>query len=534
VLRMLPAARPAWRRDADVVVVGAGAAGMAEALTAAGLGRRVLLVCKDGLGGGCTALAQGGMAAACGPGDSAALHAEDTAAAGAGLCDPAAVSALAAQAPGVLSWLSSLGARLAPGHLEGGHSRPRIAHAGGDAAGAEVHRALAAAVAASPVCVLPRAVALDLTGGGLLVGLSGPSAGRAGSPRALRVGLVHARAVVLATGGFGQAFATTTNPPGITGDGLALAARAGAVLQDMEFVQFHPTVLCVPGPAGQRPLVTEALRGAGAVLRDRGGRPLMAGRHPLGDLAPRDVVAAAMHEAGGGGPLWLDARMLGRSRLAREFPTVSAACRAHGIDPAADLIPVAPGAHYACGGIRADMSGRTSLPGVYAVGEVACTGAHGANRLASNSLTEAMITGRRVGRLLGERLPPGIAVPSAAVPPAGAAAGVAPPARPGLAAAMARHAGVLRDPDGLGLLLDALALAPGSGELDLATVEATNLHTVSTLVAAAALHRRESRGCHRRRDAGGPDPRLDGRHTLLRWNQGELQLRMTQGRRRAA
>jgi L-aspartate oxidase len=563
VLRMLPAAAPSWRRDADVVVVGAGAAGMTAALTAAGRGRRVLLVCKDGLGGGCTALAQGGMAAAGGPGDSAALHAEDTAAAGAGLCDPAAVSILAAGAPCVLGWLASLGARLDPGHLEGGHSRPRIAHAGGDAAGAEVHRALAAAVAASPVCVLSPAVALDLADGGLLVGLGEPCAGRPGPPGALRAGVVHARAVVLATGGFGQAFAATTNPPGITGDGLALAARAGAVLQDMEFVQFHPTVLCVPGPGGQRPLVTEALRGAGAVLRDRAGRPLMAGRHPLGDLAPRDVVAAAMHEAGGGGPLWLDARALGRPRLAREFPTVVAACRAHGIDPAADLIPVAPGAHYACGGIRADMCGRTSLPGVYAVGEVACTGAHGANRLASNSLTEAMITGRRVGELLGadaaagpdragttSRGAGGDRLSGTWHRAAGAAgpACVAPSARAGLAAAMARHAGVLRDPDGLEELLDTLALAPGPGgadpapgpggvhpapgpgALDLAAVEATNLHTVSVLVAAAAAFRRESRGCHRRRDAGGPDPGLDGRHTLLRWSGEGLQLWLTQGR----
>jgi L-aspartate oxidase len=547
VLRALPAARPSWQRDADVIVVGSGAAGMTAALTAAGFGRRVLLICKSGLGGGCTLLAQGGMAAACGADDSAALHAADTVAAGAGLCDPAAVSVLATQAPRVLDWLSSLGASLGAGHLEGGHSRPRIAHAGGDAAGAEVHRVLAAAVAASPVCVLSQAVALDLIDGGLLVGVSEPGAGE------LRVGVVHTRAVVLATGGLGQAFATTTNPAGITGDGLALAARAGAVLQDIEFVQFHPTVLWSPGASGQCPLVTEALRGAGAVLRDEAGRLVMAGRHPLGDLAPRDVVSAAMHEAGGGGPLWLDARMLGRSRLEEGFPTVTAACRARGIDPATDLVPVAPGAHYACGGIRADMSGRTSLPGVYAVGEAACTGVHGANRLASNSLTEAMITGRRLGELLGtdaavsrdrvgtmshragyDRLNGPSCSPAGAGAPARAAApaGVAPSARAGLAAATARHAGVLRDADGLGTLLDTLARAPGSPRLDLETVEATNLHAISALVATAALGRAESRGCHRRTDAAAPEEGLAGRHTLLRWSQGELQTQMTE--RRAA
>jgi L-aspartate oxidase len=470
----------------------------------------VLLVSKAGLGGGCTELAQGGMAAALDEGDSAS-HAQDTVRAGAGLCDPAAVAALVAGAPGVLGWLAGLGARLGTGHLEGGHSRARIVHAGGDAAGAEVHRVLAASLAGSSVSVLTRAVALDLVDGGLLVGVGSPG------EEGLRVGLVRARAVVLATGGFGQAYATTTNPPGITGDGLALAARAGAELADVEFVQFHPTVLWAPGASGQRPLITEALRGAGAVLVDAGGRAVMAGRHPLGDLAPRDVVAAAMHEVGGGGPLWLDARGLGRARLEAEFPTVTANCRASGIDPAADPIPVAPGAHYACGGIRADLSGRTSLPGVYAIGEVAGTGVHGANRLASNSLTEAMIGGRRVGELLGAELPSGVAPGRASRGPVG----VVPSARAGLAAAMARDAGVVRDAAGLGRLLEVLERAPGrcaglSAGLGLATVEATNLHTVSVLVAAGALRRVESRGCHRRRDADRADPRLAGRHTVWR------------------
>jgi L-aspartate oxidase len=489
-----------------VVVVGSGAAGIAAALTAAARGRRVLLVTKDSLGGGSTPFAQGGMAAVLDPADSAALHAADTMAAGAGLCDPAAVSALVSAAPAIVSWLSSLGARLGFGHLEGGHSRPRIVHAGGDAIGAEVHRVLAEALVTSPVVVLPHAMALDLMPGGLLVGLDpasslglGPGLGGA----QLSAGVVRARAVVLATGGFGQAFATTSNPAGVTGDGLALAYRAGAELRDMEFVQFHPTVLWSDDASGQCPLITEALRGAGAVVTDESGRPVLAGR----DLAPRDVVSAAMHDvmSSRGLPhLWLDARMVGRSRLESSFPTVTAACRARGIDPAADLIPVAPGAHYACGGVRADMDGRTSVPGLFAVGEVACTGVHGANRLASNSLTEAMITGRRVGELLGDALPPAVgqssAAPAAAGGAAGAGVGVAAAERPGLARAMSRYAGVRRDEAGLRSLLGLLSRVGPSTVLDRATVEATSLHTVSSLVAAAALARRESRGSHRRGD----------------------------------
>src|SRR6266851_2127964 len=314
------------------------------------------------------------------------------------LWEPGAVATLVSEAPGEITRLTGLGARLERTalHLEGGHSRSRIVHAGGDAAGAEVHRVLRAALLASSVEVLTRGVGLEaLTDergsvGGLLAGRAGGDGG------ALHPGVVTARAVVLATGGFGQAFATTTNPAGLTGDGLALAARAGAELRDVEFVQFHPTVLWQEAACGQRPLITEALRGAGAVLVDVAGRPVMAGLHPLGDLAPRDIVSAAMQERmlrgdGPAGHLWLDATALGRRALEKDFPTVTAMCRARGIDPVTEPIPVAPGAHYACGGIRADMDGRTSIAGLYAVGEAASTGVHGANRLASNSLTEALI-----------------------------------------------------------------------------------------------------------------------------------------------
>ena len=410
-LRRLPRAQAHWELGTDVVVVGSGAAGMTAALTAAQAGRRVLLLSKDDLGGGSTPLAQGGLAAAIGPDDDPGRHRQDTLSAGAGLCDPSSVAALTAEAPREIARLAARGARLnrTALHREGGHSRNRIVHAGGDAAGAEIHRVLLSALLASPVEILTRCVALDalLDARGVVGGLL---AGMVGDDGALWTGTVTARAVVLATGGFGQAFATTTNPAGVTGDGLALAARAGAALRDVEFVQFHPTVLWQPAARGQCPLITEALRGAGAVLVDVAGRPVMAGRHPLGDLAPRDVVSAAMQQrmACGDGPadhLWLDATALGRATLERGFPTVTAACRARGVDPAAEPIPVAPGAHYACGGIQASMAGRTPVPGLFAVGEAASTGVHGANRLASNSLTEALITGRRAGELLGHELP---------------------------------------------------------------------------------------------------------------------------------
>jgi L-aspartate oxidase len=521
-LRSLPEAPVTWELQADVVIVGAGVAGLSAALEASAGGRRVLLLGKAGLDAGSSPLAQGGLAAVLDPADSPELHRQDTLAAGAGLCDDEAVAVLVAAAPSEIGWLTSLGARFDAGPLglEGGHSRPRIVHAGGDASGAEVHRALRDAVLACPrVQTCGAVVALDalLDERGRVSGLL---AGALASPNGgLAVGVISAAAVVLATGGYGQAYATTTNPAGATGDGLALAARAGAGLAGLEFMQFHPTVLWQPGGAGQQPLITEALRGAGAVLTDGAGRAVMAGRHPRGDLAPRDVVAAEMHRVMAAadppaGHLWLDATGLGRAELEAHFPTVTAACRAAGIEPSREPIPVAPGAHYACGGVTADMTGRTSVAGLYAVGEVAATGVHGANRLASNSLTEAIATGRRLGRLLGTgrgpaaaREPGCPAAPEASGPMTGGQlaggplAGAAAGSRAGLAAAMSRYAGVLRDRDGLEHLLTLLDAVPPAAALDLATVEATNLHSVSALVAIAALARAESRGCHRRSDA---------------------------------
>jgi L-aspartate oxidase len=525
-----------------VVVVGSGAAGIAAALAAAAHGLRVLVVTKE-LAGGATPLAQGGLAAAIGPGDSAASHVEDTLIAGAGLCDPDMVAALAAGAPAAIGWLTARGARLDQTalRLEGGHSSHRIVHSGDDATGAEVHRALRAALLASRVEVLNHAVALDLLlgEGGAAAGLLAATAGADGD---LAPGVVTAGSVVLAAGGLGQAFATTTNPPGATGDALAIAARAGAELRDPEFVQFHPTVLWLAGATGQCPLITEALRGAGAVLRDLAGRPLMAGHHPRGDLAPRDVVSARMHEAigDGGGHLWLDATALGDGVLEGGFPTVTAACREHGTDPVTEWIPVAPGAHYSCGGVLADLDGRTSIPGLYAIGEAASTGVHGANRLASNSVTEAVITGQRAGARIGRerlwRATRGSGGGATRMPAAGG--GVSSAGRAALAGAMSAYAGVSRNREGLERLVRALGNAEGArrerggsapevagqaaaeSALDLATVEATNLHTVSAVIAVAALRRAESRGCHRRRDAPRTAP--DAWHTLVRWDGRRL------------
>jgi L-aspartate oxidase len=559
-------AGPRWRRDADVVVVGSGAAGISAALTAAAQGMSVLVITKD-LTGGASPLAQGGLAAAIGPGDTASAHARDTVTAGVGLCDPDVVAALAAGAPGAVDWLIRRGAELEREalRLEGGHSARRIVHSGDDASGAEVHRALLEALLTSRIEILDRVAALDLSiargddppgawpvsghAEGAVAGLVAATIGPGGE---LDPGLVSARAVILAAGGLGQAYATTSNPPGATGDALAIAARAGAVLRDPEFVQFHPTVLWLEGATGQCPLVTEALRGAGAVLRDLDGKPLMAGHDPRGDLAPRDVVAARTHEVmtvSGGQHVWLDATALGADVLEDGFPTVTAACRKHGTDPVTEYIPVAPGAHYHCGGIRAGLDGRTSVPGLYAVGESASTGVHGANRLASNSLVEAVIAGRRAGAA---------AAASSTAPEASAAAMVQPfigingtssrpepaqwhihPAgrgvadaergadsasRQALAAEMSRYAGVMRDADGLERLAAVIEGTPGrpATPLSLAAVEAANLHAVSELIATAALRRTESRGCHRRSDAPRTAP--DARHTLLRRDGDQIRV----------
>jgi L-aspartate oxidase len=507
VVPALPLPDAEWTTTTDVVVVGSGAAGLMTALTLADAGRAVALVTKGDLGNGSTRWAQGGLAAVLGADDDAELHVQDTLIAGAGLCDEPAVRTLVDEAPKAIGRLLELGARLdldGDGRpaltREGGHSRDRIVHAGGDASGAEVTRTLVDALRERGVDVRERTAALEAlrSATGQVVGLR--VAHIADDGRLTSAGDLRARAVVLATGGFGGVFAATTNPAGATGDGLALALRAGAEVADAEMVQFHPTVLWQgPDATGQQVLISEAVRGEGAVLVDAAGRRIMPGLHPLADLAPRDVVASAIaaHRRDRG-PVFLDATGLGAEFLERRFPGVLGACRAAGFDPVTTPLPVAPAAHYVCGGVLADLDGRTGVAGLYAVGEVACTGVQGANRLASNSVTEGLVAAHRCGTLLAGSLPPAA---DPAPPPASAAA-VDRAARRTVTEATTAHAGVVRDAEGLATLATALRGVPRTERpLDVASLETTALHTVATLLALGAAARTESRGCHRRADA---------------------------------
>ena len=523
--RRLAAPRPGWVRRADVLVVGSGVAGLTAALGATRHGR-VLLVTKARLDDGSTRWAQGGIAAALGLDDSPADHAQDTLVAGVGLCDTDAVEVLVTEGPARVRELIGLGAAFDPDPArpgnpaltrEGGHLRRRILHAGGDATGAEVQRALIAAVRAAEAAgrleVLEHAMVLDLllepaAGGARAVGATLHVLGEGSSDG---VGAALAPAVVLATGGMGQIFASTTNPGVSTGDGVAAALRAGAAVTDLEFVQFHPTALWLgAGSRGQQPLVSEALRGEGAFLVDAtGSRVIDTDTHPLADLAPRDVVAKAMSRrmrALGTDHLFLDARGLGAEQLAARFPTITASCLAIGVDPAREPIPVAPAAHYASGGVRTDLSGRTEVPGLYACGEVACTGVHGANRLASNSLLEGLVFAARIAAAVGADGPAVVA----AVPaqPAAAPELVDPAARDDLTAAMAAGAGVLRSADSLADTREVLAKTGQRHTADVGPAgwEATDLHTVASLLVAAAERRTETRGAHWRADHPEADP----------------------------
>lgn len=514
----LQAPRPTWTREVDVVVLGSGAAGLAAALAARPV-RRVLIVTKDTLDAGSTAWAQGGLAAVLDPADTFAEHVRDTLDAGAGLCDENAVTSLVRDAPTAISYLESLGAAFDPASdgshaltREGGHSHSRIVHSGGDQSGAEIQRTLDVNAINAGVEVLDHAFALDLvTANGRRKVAGVRIALLNGDGTVASVGIVRARAVVIATGGYGQVFASTSNPPAVTGDGHALALRAGLALRDVEFVQFHPTVLWRGVEAtGQQPLISEAVRGEGAVLVDAAGNRIMHGVHPQEDLAPRDVVAAAisarMAESVGGvdDHVYLDARSIG-ARFEERFPFITQACRAAGIDPMRDLIPVAPAAHYTCGGIVSNMDGTTQVEGLYAVGEVAYTGVHGANRLASNSLTESLVVGTRVGRNLAWQLP---SVPQSIDEEAHDAALLDDSLRARVRTVMSRHVGVLRTPDGLAAAFDALGAVAGKVDVSVAPTrrnfEATNVLTVAAAVAAAAHERLESRGCHRRTDVTVP------------------------------
>lgn len=502
----LTAPEPGWVTEADVVVVGSGIAGLTVALRHTELrpAAKVLVVTKDVLGSGSTRWAQGGIAAVLDPADTPAEHLNDTLLAGVGLCDTQAVRALVTEGPGALRRLIGRGARFDTtddGALqltrEGGHRRDRIVHAGGDATGAEVQRALVDALLAQGIEVIEHALVLDLLkdedgrAAGVTLHVMGEGA-RDG------VGAVRAKAVVLATGGMGQVYESTTNPVVSTGDGVALALRAGAVVRDIEFVQFHPTVLWLGEDAtGQQPLISEAVRGEGAFLVDENGERFMRDEHELADLAPRDVVAKAIMRRPG--QVYLDGRHFGEEKWRTRFPTIHAVCLEHGIDPARDLIPVVPAAHYASGGVRTDLNGRTSIDGLYACGEVACTGVHGANRLASNSLLEGLVFAERIAKDIAEvRTTPGEPVESR--PSHGL---FDPRIRPRVQAHMSRGASVLRARDSLLTTAKALRDArwtPVQVQPCTEAWEATNLLTVATVLTAAALAREETRGSHWRED----------------------------------
>jgi L-aspartate oxidase len=491
---------PAWHARADVVVIGTGVAGLAAGLAAHRRGSSVMVLSKAG--NTATHYAQGGIAVVLpATDDSVDAHVADTVAAGGGLCDPDAVRSIVADGYAAVVDLVGDGARFdeaAPGRWaltrEGGHSRHRIIHAGGDATGAEVQRALDHA--SSILNIRRNHVALqvlyddDGVTGVVVLNDHG-------------VGVVHAPALILATGGLGNLYRATTNPEGSTGDGVALALAAGLAVADIEFIQFHPTMLFDGHADGRRPLITEALRGEGARLVDARGCSVTAGVHPMGDLAPRDIVAAAVEARlaeTGDKCVYLDAR--GIAGLEGRFPTVTAACRAAGIDPTRRPIPVVPGAHYSCGGVVTDVIGRTALAGMFAAGEVARTGMHGANRLASNSLLEGLVVGSRAGRAAAEHAAAaGATIARLREPMTRAAL-----PRRTLQRAMSRYASVVREGAGLVRLIEQLGTARPRSPASRADIEDIALTATARAVAAAALARTETRGCHHRADYPQTDP----------------------------
>lgn len=513
---------------ARVLVVGSGLGGLIAAVRATDAGHRVTLVTKAALSDSNTRYAQGGIAAALFPDDSTDAHILDTLRAGAGLCDPAAVTVLCEEGPARVRDLIRFGVDFDRDEsgitrgLEAAHSRSRVLHAGGDATGFAIETALVATVqeranrahaqGGDQITIHEHTMLVDLvvdegrvTGATLL----GPDGAQH---------TVTADAVILATGGAGALYRHTTNPAIATGDGVAAAWRAGAAIADVEFYQFHPTALAVPGT----PLVSEAVRGEGAVLLSSAGERFMPAIHPDAELAPRDIVArsiAAQMSAQGGAPVLLDATGLGRELLESRFPTITAACRAAGLDWATEPIPVAPAAHYWMGGVATDIWGRTSLPGLFAVGEVARTGAHGANRLASNSLLEAAVFADRAVRALGDVTGghPLFATETDAAEPElddhaddSAGTDAAPVDRAALQNLLWEAAGVHRS--GSGLTVAAATLADWhAADRVTATVEELetgNLLDLGRLIVSAALAREESRGAHHRGDFPDSRPEL--------------------------
>ncbi|QIG49090.1 L-aspartate oxidase [Nordella sp. HKS 07] len=456
------------------VIIGGGIAGLMTALTLAP--EPVLLLSKAPIGyEAASAWAQGGLAASLGADDDVALHVADTLAAGDGLCDAGVVQDLLSAAPQAIDTLIRYGARFDQ-HLglEAAHSRRRIVHSQGDGSGREVMRALAQAVKQTPSITLAEGMEARrlLTEDGIINGILAQSE--------TGVVTIATDRVVLATGGVGGLFLDSTNPAGSCGQGLALAARAGARLADLEFIQFHPTALDVP--LRPMPLISEAVRGEGAILIDETGARLG------GELEPRDVVARAIWKhLQQGRRVFLDARQCLGARFAEHFPVIAAACRANGIDPATDPLPVRPAAHYHMGGIAVDRSGRSSVAGLWAAGEVASTGLHGANRLASNSLTEALITGLRVGEDLSGTSPRRLRKPRIQELPCSSDPAAVRPI-------LSRYLGVTRDEAGLHTAIAALRPLAESHR------EAADPALVGLMIAEAALARQESRGAHYRTD----------------------------------
>lgn len=498
---------------ADLVVVGAGVAGLTAAVAAAEAGLAVIVLNK-GRGwrpgdldpGTATYFAQGGIAVVepDNAEDSIALHTRDTVVAGAGLTDPDAAESILTDGFAAVTTLVAWGAQFDTGPdgrflrtREGGHSVRRIIHAGGDATGVQVQRSLATrALSHSEITVLDASHAKQIlhADDGWAIGLRIGAADGTSSD-------LFSPTTVLATGGAGHMYRSTTNPVGSTGDGIALAHAAGATVADMEFIQFHPTMLYRRGVRGRCTLITEALRGEGARLVDIEGNSVTAGVHHLGDLAPRDVVANAIGSAmarTGAEHVYLDARHI--EDFPRRFPTVTAGVAAIGIDPATDLIPVVPGAHYLCGGVLTAADGATSVPGLFAAGEVARTGLHGANRLASNSLLEGLVMGRRVAAAAIDRA--GISIPRGSRTPEASPVRIAP--RGDLQDRMSISAALSRDHVGLTQLADYIQSTTRRRPQTTADDEDAALTVVARLVVDAALARKESRGCHHRIDH--PEP----------------------------
>ena len=540
--RWLTAPSPGWSTSADVVVVGSGIAGLTAALRLRERGATVLLVTKTLLTEGSTTWAQGGIAAALADDDSPADHLHDTLVAGVGLCDVPAVTALVNEGPTRVRELVTLGAEFDRGSdgaisltREGGHHRDRILHAGGDATGKEISRALIQAlhrVKDDPgIEIIEHALVVDLLqdDGGRVCGATIHVIGEG---QIDGVGAAHSRAVVLATGGLGQIYASTTNPPVATGDGMAIALRAGAVMADIEFVQFHPTVLFLGDDStGQQPLISEAVRGEGAFLVDVHGVRFMHGVHPLADLAPRDVVSRAIVRqmaATGTDHVFLDVRHLGAEFIQRRFPSIVASCREHGFDPATTLLPVAPAQHYASGGIRTDLDGRSSLEGLYACGECSCTGVHGANRLASNSLLEGLVFAHRIAEDIAERfargeLPPVAPAPAPTTPDTVLARSAH---RKAIQHAMTSGSGVVRSAPSLAATAEALAgLADAADGVEGGpnSWETSNLLHLGQLLTHVAALREETRGGHVRSDyPDRDDARWLGHTTAVRMPDGIL------------